>query len=430
MQNPFISIVLPTRDRPELVGPVLKHLKEQTFENFEVIISDNGVQRLCDKEVLPYLSDERFKYKRPPYPMAMSDHWEFAVENAQGSYVSVFCEKYILRKDALAVVAAVAAQTDADIINWQRDYFDVTEQQDGLLLGTYHPLMKPDQASRYSAAQQLKERFGYDFPIFSRFTKSSAYYGKIYSGCVKRTLIDDIKKKYGRIFNSHIPDFSSKFAALNECKVAVDVGQSLMLVLAQDGYSNGLTTRKSAPALHRFLSEYSLDFADFCDSLPINGFWIGSNSGVARELMKIKALAAQGPILDMTLDTQALAFWAHQDLLQVEDWGAHDKAFFLSLLAPYLHGQTGQAKARLETLEENRQKLNLPNPNEIYHSGLEKIDHFRPGTSAEELAHLHWQQGLAPPRKNIQASPVTLDEAARFFCDYNLASCELLGLSK
>ena len=54
-ERPFISIIIPTRDRPKLVAQVLKFLQIQTFTNFEVIVSDNGLNDYCEKDVLPYL---------------------------------------------------------------------------------------------------------------------------------------------------------------------------------------------------------------------------------------------------------------------------------------------------------------------------------------------------------------------------------------
>ena len=55
--KPFLSFVLPTRDRPQLLEKCLHYLKSQLSDDFEVIISDNSIIKPCKDEVSPYLSD-------------------------------------------------------------------------------------------------------------------------------------------------------------------------------------------------------------------------------------------------------------------------------------------------------------------------------------------------------------------------------------
>lgn len=40
--TPYISVVIPTRNRPELLGQALHAIKKQSFQNFEVIVIDDG----------------------------------------------------------------------------------------------------------------------------------------------------------------------------------------------------------------------------------------------------------------------------------------------------------------------------------------------------------------------------------------------------
>ena len=56
MKNPTprVSIGLPTYDRPELLVLVLECFRRQTFEDFELVISDNAspnpeVKELCER---------------------------------------------------------------------------------------------------------------------------------------------------------------------------------------------------------------------------------------------------------------------------------------------------------------------------------------------------------------------------------------------
>src|SRR5262245_61003101 len=83
---PRFSIVIPTRDRP---GPLLSALPTclmQRFDSFEVVVSDNGTGDGA-REVVEAVGDTRFRYARTPRSLAMTDSWEFAIEQASGEYV-------------------------------------------------------------------------------------------------------------------------------------------------------------------------------------------------------------------------------------------------------------------------------------------------------------------------------------------------------
>lgn len=428
MAPPFITIVLPTRDRPDLVPIVLRLLQRQTFDNFEVIVSDNGVNALCDKAVEPFLSDHRFSYKRPPVPMDMCQHWDFAIEGASGEYLTVFCEKFLMRRDAIEVLHRIASNTDADILTWQYDYFDVTEQTADTIFGTYHPLIKPQAPTQYSAEKQLKRRFSYDFPIFTRHNKTQDSYGKVYSGCAKRCLVEQVKREYGRAFMPQSPDFTSMYALLNIAKVCIDVGESLMMNLNLEGTSNGEATKRSVTRMWNFISGYDIDVQEYAEKLPIKNCWVGHNNNIAHELVMVQEKAKNGPIKNFSLDLTALAFWVKQDIEQVTDWGDFKKEDFDTMVAPYLKADTHHKQIRLSTLEANVTAMAQPNPMEIYHSGLEKIDEFIPSITAEALAEVHWLQGKAPPRKHVAEQPLPIEEVEDYFYNYNRRSRELLGL--
>ena len=51
MQNKgvFFSIVIPTRDRPDLIESLLFSILNQTFERFELLICDNSNNELTQK---------------------------------------------------------------------------------------------------------------------------------------------------------------------------------------------------------------------------------------------------------------------------------------------------------------------------------------------------------------------------------------------
>jgi len=101
----FYSIIIPTRSRPENLEYVIKSVLSQTFKNFELIISDNSPdlksKNLNWKICCKFKNDDRIKYVMPISPMPMDEHWEFATRLAEGIYVLILTDRFVMRPSAL-----------------------------------------------------------------------------------------------------------------------------------------------------------------------------------------------------------------------------------------------------------------------------------------------------------------------------------------
>lgn len=84
--NPFFSICIPTRNRPETLEYCLKTLLEQDLEDYEIIISDNsdGSQTKALIETIP---SSKIKYYQQTTVLSMVDNFEFVIKQATGEYV-------------------------------------------------------------------------------------------------------------------------------------------------------------------------------------------------------------------------------------------------------------------------------------------------------------------------------------------------------
>src|SRR5262245_3789097 len=90
-KRPFFSIVIPTRSRAHLLSHALQSALDQTFDDYEVVVSDN-----CSKDntfqMVEALGNSRVRYVRPDRSLSMPDHWEFALDHAQGEYITYLCD--------------------------------------------------------------------------------------------------------------------------------------------------------------------------------------------------------------------------------------------------------------------------------------------------------------------------------------------------
>lgn len=80
------SILIPTKDRLDLLKYAVKSILQQTYENFELIISDNYSNQDIGKW-LKDVEDERIIYFRQNEAVTVTENWNTANDMATGDYI-------------------------------------------------------------------------------------------------------------------------------------------------------------------------------------------------------------------------------------------------------------------------------------------------------------------------------------------------------
>jgi len=81
-----ISVLLPTRNRLDLLHYAVESVLQQDYENWEIVISDN----FSEDDVAGYvksLNDGRIVYYRTESFVSVTENWNFALRHASGAYV-------------------------------------------------------------------------------------------------------------------------------------------------------------------------------------------------------------------------------------------------------------------------------------------------------------------------------------------------------
>ncbi len=308
-KKPYFSIVIPTRDRPWFVKASLEALALQSYEHFEVIISDNFVNNSC-KDVVESFDDPRFKYVRPPRDMHMSEHWEFACEQMSGDYLTVLIDKTFLQVDALKIVAAeINRWRNLDLISgWSESYAPVDESV-GIDDGYYNPQFPIGLSSSYNPRDELARRLNCSDPLWSEGI--NYYRGKICFGMYSAELVERIKSKMGSLFVPLSPDYSTTAAALALANNAVDIGQPIMTSFLSN-VSNGMNCYGAAQNTLNFI--HAIDpSSKYLDELPFSGVYSSSHNCVAGDYQRVRGLLGDD-FPDVPLNIENLAERVFEDL--------------------------------------------------------------------------------------------------------------------
>lgn len=221
----FFSVVLPTKSRPQLVGEAIQSVLDQSFRDFELIVSDNWNDDETPS-VLERFEDERLRIVKPPTPLNMPDHWEFASRQATGSYVLFLTDRMLMRPDALRVIHEELQRAgQPEVCVWRmQTYWERT--------GTLYPLHFHGIRGAVRTLPTQK--------IIEEFVRSNIWrlLPLSMNSCVRRDYIDRLRERFGVLYAPTSPDYTSAFFFLGFTPELLYIDRALLL---QRGMTQGNT---------------------------------------------------------------------------------------------------------------------------------------------------------------------------------------------
>ena len=309
-------MLVPTRDRPDLLDFCLEGLAGQTFTDVEVVVADNPVE-LPAREVFEQWRRDGWRYVRAPEPLAMHDNWEFALQHATGEFISVVIDKTILQPSALELANSVLEDhPGADLISWWNDGYNPDDEAGEVGDGILIPTPATREPERFDGGAELRKMLSLD----ERRGVDPIHYfrGKIVFGAYAGTLLDRIRDACGQVFYPLSPDYTSRIPALALARGAIDTGRPL-LVSYNSRRSNGQRAASNASYAKSFvLGAAAASLRD----LPIPGLYASMHNLVAYDLVTSAARVAPEWVND--LDRENLVRRAREDL-ELVAWDSEDE---------------------------------------------------------------------------------------------------------
>jgi len=229
---PFFSIVIPTKNRHDLLHDSIYSALNQNFNDLEVIVSDNWNDEKTKQTIDSFLPNDKLKYVKPDSELNMLNHWEFASKQATGKWVILLPDRKILYQGALQYLyKKINKHPHINSLS-----FRITSYNENTnLFYTERPLA----ADCIVKTKDLLTNF-LNSNYFSEDSLDMQF-PKTLNGAFKNEFAQMVRTKTGHYFNTPgvtTPDYSSFFynALLNEESLYIDK----RLGIAQgEGKSNG-----------------------------------------------------------------------------------------------------------------------------------------------------------------------------------------------
>lgn len=117
MNNPVVSVVMPLYNGRNYLGEALESVFNQTFDDFEVILVDDGSDENYDDILKRYKYDRRFRYIKKNHN-GISEALNLGIELSKGEFIARFDSDDIMYEDRLERQVNIMQQKpDVDILS-------------------------------------------------------------------------------------------------------------------------------------------------------------------------------------------------------------------------------------------------------------------------------------------------------------------------
>lgn len=98
---PLVSILIPTHNRPDYFEIALKSALEQSYENIEIIVSDNGDDALTEQRIKPYLVVHPHVTYYRKQGMTAIENFRKCVELSKGEYINYLMDDDVFHPEKI-----------------------------------------------------------------------------------------------------------------------------------------------------------------------------------------------------------------------------------------------------------------------------------------------------------------------------------------
>lgn len=110
----LVTVVIPTYNRPDLLPHAIDSVLDQTFQDFEIIVVDDGMEKRAH-EVVERYKDKRIRYIKHAMSKGCSGAKNTGIRNAYGKYIAFLDDDDTWLPEKLAVQVKALSGTPSDV---------------------------------------------------------------------------------------------------------------------------------------------------------------------------------------------------------------------------------------------------------------------------------------------------------------------------
>ena len=209
--TPLLSIAIPTKNRYETLIPVLEALLENIVDDdYEIVIQDNSDNNESIEEWLKVSNDNRVNYYFRKESLSQSENSNLAIGNCQGEYIIFIGDDDFVSPYICDIVKKMKHKQIYCLIYTPGNYYwkEVNFAKKSYLHQNqvlYLPRKISSNLIKKVSVIELKK-------VLDQGVVSMLGLPKIYHGIVKKSILDQVKEKWGSYIPGASPDMASAVA--------------------------------------------------------------------------------------------------------------------------------------------------------------------------------------------------------------------------
>lgn len=276
---PFFSIVIPTRNRGDLLRYALRSALDQTFDDYEIVVCDNcSDDSTC--QVVKELADRKIRYFRTDKVLSMTDNWEFAINQASGEWITILEDDDVISRFLLEKIHRIFSK----IKELENNYVIVWGHAQYILPTHWEEKIRK---KLFLSPYTFKiKKFNSNFLLKQLYKLETEWYWKsptMRNSCCHRSIIEQVKRKnkLNRFFVPPFPDYSSAAVILSEIKVCLFLDMPLFISCPGQGKQDKVINCNDV-----FWKWFGQEAEHLLSCTPLSG--ITQSSGAAETLLRVK----------------------------------------------------------------------------------------------------------------------------------------------
>lgn len=201
--QPFLSVIIPTRNRAHLLPHAIRSVLEQPSDDIEVVVVANNC-RDATAEVVAAVADTRVRFVSVDRTLSMPENWDFSWTHARGKYATFLADDDALSSSALERVLQILRREAPPLLSWHDAsyYYPMPAWPDPSLANVVILPWCGESELEVVPADQFRSecaefRFRWNSPL-----------PKLLNCAVDVELFSDWRKRLGTLFLPIAPDYS------------------------------------------------------------------------------------------------------------------------------------------------------------------------------------------------------------------------------
>ncbi len=250
----MFSVLIPSRNRLELLKLAVQSVLLQDFGDFEIVISDNA----SDEDYRGFaegLADPRVRYVRSDTPLSVTENWNRALRASSGEYVVMLGDDDALAPGYLAHQAQLIAQFDKPDVVYSMCYHYtypgvVAGAPDGYFVTVDNSVLFRGHAAPYELNTQDARRLG---RIAASFRHQISFNAQHY--LYRRAYLDSLAD-LGPFYQSPYPDYYASFLTfLTAPRIIVDPQPRMIIGIAKQSFGFFFMNQREEEGRSQFLGD-------------------------------------------------------------------------------------------------------------------------------------------------------------------------------